>query len=211
MAIKIAGEIASNAARRLGHELVVGLETLNKATDKTLLDAFKEARGYIEGGMLNEKDTLDSVLQLAADKTGVAAYIVQMKKSVDAVGGAHLATLQAHMEAMARKVGTKPVKIELADAERKAMKVVPKTTAKVTAEGFQGYRKYLDQVPAEERAKYPYAAEVFTANELQLLINGRHNVLELKTLLDAQSQRKSTVQGIMNYLQILKIAGLVEF
>ncbi len=211
MAVKIAGEIASNAARRLGHELVVGLETLNKATDKTLLDAFKEARGYIEGGMLNEKDTLDSVLQLVADKTGVGAYVAQMKKSVDAVGGAHLATLQAHMEAMARKLGTKPVKIELTDAERKAMKVVPKTTAKVTAEGYQGYRKYLDQVPAEQRAKYPYAAELFTANELQLLINGRHNVLELKTLLDAQSQRKSTVQGIMNYLQILKMAGLVEF
>jgi aminopeptidase YwaD len=211
MAIKIAGEIASNAARRLGHELVVGLETLNKTTDKNLLDAFKEARGYIEGGMLNEKDTLDSVLQLAADKTGVGAYVAQMKKSVDAVGGAHLATLQAHMEAMARKLGTKPVKIEWSDLERKAMKVIPKTTAKVTAEGYQGYRKYLDKVPAEQRAKYPYAAELFTANELQLLINGRHTVLELKTLLDAQSQRKSTVQGIMNYLQILKMAGLVEF
>jgi len=211
IAVKIAGEIASNAARRLGHELVVGLETLNKATDKNLPDAFKEARGYIEGGTLNEKDTLDSVLQLASDKAGVGAYIAQMKKSVDAVGGAHLATLQAHMEAMARKLGTKPVKIDLTDAEKRAMKVVPRTTAKVTAEGYQGYRKYIDQVPADERAKYPYGGELFTTNELQLLINGRHNVLELKALLDAQSQRKSTVQGIMNYLQILKMAGLVEF
>lgn len=27
----------------------------------------------------------------------------------------------------------------------------------------------------------------------------------------AQSQRKSTIQGILNYLQILKMAGLVEY
>jgi hypothetical protein len=81
----------------------------------------------------------------------------------------------------------------------------------VTGEGHQGYQKYLSQVPQAERAKFPYAGELFTTNELQLLINGKHNVLELKALLDAQSQRKSTIQGILNYLQILKIAGLVEY
>jgi aminopeptidase YwaD len=211
MAVKIAGEITSNAARRLGHYLVVGLEALNKADAKSLLDAFKEARGYVEGGMLNEKDTLDSVLQLASDKASVGAYVAQMKKSVDLVGAAHFATLQAHMEAMAKKLAIKPVKIEMNDLEKKAMKVIPKTTAKVKAEGQGGFQKYLNAVPAAERAKYPYQAELFTTAELQLLINGRHNVLELKSLLDAQSQRKSTVQGIMNYLQILKLAGLVEF
>jgi hypothetical protein len=211
MAVKIAGEIASNAARRLGHYLVVGLEALNKADDKNLLDALKEARGFVEGGVLNEKDTLDTVLQLAADKTSVGTYVAQMKKSVDTVGAAHLGTLQAHADAMAKKLGTKPVKIELTEAEKKAMKVIPKVTAKVTGEVHQGYQKYLQAVPQAERAKYPYQAELFTTNELQLLINGKHNVLELKALLDAQSQRKSTVQGIMNYLQILKLAGLVEF
>ncbi len=211
MAVKIAGEIASNAARRLGHSLVVGLEALNRATDKTLLDAYKEARGYIEGGILTEKDTLDTVLQLAADKAAVGAYVAQLKKSVDAVGAAHLGTLQAHMEVTAKRLGTKPVKIELTELEKKAAKIVPRTTAKVMAEGYQGYRKYLDAVSTDEKAKYPYAAELFTANELQLLVNGKHSVLEIKSLLDAQSQRKSTVQAILNYLTILKLAGLVEY
>jgi len=211
MAVKIAGEIASNAARRLGHYLVVGLETLNKAADKNLLDAFKDARSYVEGGVLNEKDTLDSVLQLAADKAGIGAYVAQMKKSVDAVGAAHLAALQAHMEAMAKKLGVKPVRIELSEQDKAAMKIVPKTTAKLKAEIHQGYAKYLAAVTPEQRLKFPYAGEISSTNELQLLINGKHNVLELKALLDAQSQRKSTVKGIVNYLQILKAAGLVEF
>ena len=211
MAVKIAGEIAGNAARRLGHFLNIGLETLNRADDKTLLDALKEARGYIEGGVLNEKDTLDSVLQLATDKAMVGAYVGQMKKSVDAIGAAHLGTLQAHMEAMARKLGTKPVAIALSDDDKKALKIVPRTTDKVKAEGYQGYQKYIQGVSSADRAKYPYQGELFTPAELQLLINGKHNVVEIKALLDAQSQRKSTVKGIMNYLQILKLTGLVEF
>ncbi len=211
MAVKIAGEIGSNAGRRLGHQLAAGLETLNRAEAKTLLDSYKAARAFVEGAMVNERDTLDSVLQLATDRANVAAYIAQMKKSVEAIGAAHLATLQTHMEAVAKKLGTKAVKIELSDLEKKAMKIVPKLTAKVTGEIHQGYQKYLNQVSQAERAKFPYAGEVFTTNELQLLVNGKHNVLELKALLDAQSQRKSTVQGILNYLQILKMAGLVEF
>ena len=91
------------------------------------------------------------------------------------------------------------------------MKIVPRTTVKMTAAGHQGYQKYLSAVPQDQRLKFPYTGELFTTNELQLLINGKHNVLEIKSLLDAQSQRKSTVKGIMNYLQILKLAGLVEF
>jgi len=211
MAVKIAAEITGNAARRLGHYLNVGIEILNRADDKTLLDAYKEARTYIEGGVLNEKDTLDSVLQLATDKAAVGAYAASMKKSVEAIGAAHLVTLQAHMEAMARKLGTKPVAIVLSDDEKKVQKIVPRTTAKVMAEGYQGYQKYIQAVSAEDRAKYPYQGEVNTPAELQLLINGKHNVLEIRALMDAQSQRKSTVKGIMNYLQILKLAGLVEF
>jgi len=211
MAVKIAGEIASNAARRLGHQLVVGLETLNRATDKDLLDSYKAARAYVEGAAINEKDTLDSVLQLVADKTGIGGYIAQMKKSVEAISAAHLATLQAHMEAVVKKLGTMPAKIVMTDLEKKATKIIPRLTAKVTGEIHQGYQKYLSAVPQAERAKYPYSGELSSSNELQLLVNGKHNVLELKALLDAQSQRKSSVQGILNYLQILKIAGLVEY
>jgi len=211
MAVRLGGEIASNAARRLGHQLVVGLEALNGAKADGLAEAYRYGRAVVEAAVINEKETLDSVLQLAADKASVGAYLAQMKKGVDALGAAHLATLQAHMEAAAKKLGQKPVVLVLSDVEKKAMKVVPRATAKVREGGYQGYRNLLNAVPAEERAKYPYASEVSDTNELQRLCNGKHNVLELKALLDAQSTRRSTVQGIMNYLQILKLAGLVEF
>jgi len=210
-AVKIASEIASNAARRLGHQLAVGLETLNRADAKSLPDAYRSARAYVEGAVMNERETLDSALQLAADKTAVGGHIAQMKKSVDAIGAAEIAAIDAHMGASAGRLGTTSVKLVPSAAEQKAAKIIPKPTAKVTAEGYQGYRKYIDQIPPDERAKLPYAAEVSSPAELQLLINGKHSVLDIKTMLDAQSQRTSTIQGILNYLQILKAAGLVEY
>ena len=186
-------------------------QTLAAADAKTFEDAYKNARAYIEAGVINEKDTLDSVLQLAMDKAGVGVYVAQMKKSVDAVGAAELAALQTSMESAAKALSVKPVALVLSDAEKAAMKVIPKPTAKITQNGYQGYRDFINQVPQDTRAKYPYAAEVPNTSELQLLVNGKHSVLDIKKLLDAQSTRKSTLQGITNYLQILKLAGLVEF
>ncbi|MDD8025108.1 MAG: M28 family peptidase [Acidobacteriota bacterium] len=210
-AIKLAGEIASNAARRIGHQMVVGLEALNGANAAGLVEAYKTARTYVEGAVINEKDTLDSVLELAGDKAAVGAYVGKMKTSVEAVGAAELAALQAHMEAAAKRLGAKPVVLQITDEEKKAAKIVPRPTAKVTAEGYGGYRKFINEVSAADKAKYAYAGEVSNPTELQLLVNGKHSVLEIRSLLDAQVTRKSTIKGIINCLTILKLAGLVEF
>jgi aminopeptidase YwaD len=213
MAVKIAGEIASNATRRLGHYLVAGLETLNKAEAKTFEDFYRDARTFVEAGVLNEKDTLDSVLQLVSDKAGIGAYVEKLKKSVEAVGAANLAALQAHMEIAAKGLGVKPVALVPTEAEKKAAAVKPRPTAKVTTAGYQGYRDAITAVPADVRTKYPYAAGAGNTGELNLLINGKHSILDIKKMLDAQGTggRKSTIEGITNYLQVLKAAGLVEF
>jgi aminopeptidase YwaD len=211
MAMKIAAEIASNATRRVGHYMVAGLETLNGAEAKTLEEAYRNARAYVEGGAINEKDTLDSVLQLATDKAGVGAFVARLKKAVDGVATADLAAIEARMEIVAKGLGVKRVALVLTEAEKQAMKVVPKVTAKLTSGGYQGYREAITAIPAEIRTKYPYVAGVGNTGELNLLINGKHSVLDIKKLLDAQYTRKSTLEGIMNYLQNLKAAGLVEF
>ena len=211
MAITIAGETTSNGTRRLGHYLVAGLETLNRAEEKTLEDAYRSSRAYVEAGVINEKETLDSILQLAADKVKVGNYIAQMKKTVETVGAAELATLQTHLDATAKRLGVKPVVLVITDLEKKAMKIIPKPTAKVKEGGYQGYRQYVDKIRQAEGAKFPYAGEVSNTAELQLLINGKHTVLDIKKLLDAQATRKASIQGILNYLEILKMAGLVEY
>jgi hypothetical protein len=63
----------------------------------------------------------------------------------------------------------------------------------------------ITAVPAAERAKYPVAGKdlaLANANELQLLIDGRRSVLDIKKMLDAQYERKSTLQAIFNHIEV---------
>ena len=215
MAVRIASETASNAARRLGHQFVVGLEELNSAKVESLGESFKSARACVEAALVNERETLDSVLELATDRAKVGAHIAKMKKATEAVAAAHLAALQAHLEMVAAGLGSKPVVPVLSDLEKKAAKMVPRPTSKVRAEGYRGYTKFIEQVPKEEKAKFPYAQfgpTDFMGNtaELHCLINGSHTVLDIRKMLDAQSQRKANLQNIINYIQVLRLAGLVE-
>ncbi len=214
-AIRIASETASNATRRLGHQFAVALEDLNSAKAESLADAYKSARARVETALINEKETLDTVLELASDKNRVGSHIAKMKNAVQAVAAAHLAALQAHMEAVAARLGLKPVAVVLSDLEKKAARMIPRPTARVRAEGYRGYVKWIDQVPKEEKAKYPYSqfgSGDFVGNtaELHCLINGSRSVLEIKRMLDAQSPRQASLQQVMNYIQVLRLAGLVE-
>ncbi len=211
-AMRIAGETASNGTRRLGHQFILGLEQLNNATVDTLPEAYRMARAYVEASQRNELDTLDSIMELADDEAAVGAHVGQMKSTIDAVATAHLSAIDAHMNVVADRLGTEPVTIVLTDLEQRAMTVVPSQTALVKANGYRGYQEFIMAVPAEERAKLPYSRQdVANTGEVQLLIDGTMNVYQIKQALDAQNRRPSDLQAIFNFLEVLKLAGLVEF
>jgi hypothetical protein len=212
MAMQIAAETASNGTRRLGHQFVMGLEQLNSATPETLTEAYRMARVYVEASLRNELDTLDSIMELAEDEAAVGAHVDEMKATVDAVASAHLKAIDAHMKVVADRLGVDPVVLQLSDLEKRATTVIPSQTDLVKANGYRGYQQYIMDVPAEERARYPYGREgISNTSELQLLIDGKTSVWDIKKALDAQSQRSSDLQEIFNYLEVLKLAGLVEF
>jgi hypothetical protein len=163
---------------------------------------------------MSEKETLESVLELAPGETRLSGYVARMIKAVDGVGASGLAALDTHRAAVAQALGVKPLPLVPTDLEKKAAKLVPRPTAKVRAEGYREYQKYITAVPAAERAKYPVMGKdlvVGNTAELQLLVNGRHSALVIKKMLDAQSERRSTLQAVLNQLEILKLAGLVEW
>jgi hypothetical protein len=165
----------------------------------------------VSTAVTNEKDTLGSVLELAKNKTAVGSYVAKMQKTIDAVGAAHMEALKAHMETVSKNLGVKPVKILWTELEKKAAKMIPKPTAKVKENGYRGYLEFIRKVPAEESKKYPYSRrDIGSTSELQCLINGKRSILEIKNMLDAQYSRESKLQAVINYIQILKLAGLVE-
>lgn len=212
MAIKIAGETASNGTRRLGHKLAVGLEILNQADAETLASSYKKARLQVEMAMINEKETLDTILELATNKKAVGQYIRQMQNTIDSIGRSHLSVLQTHMNAAANRLGTRPVRVQLSEMEKKAARIVPKPLAAIKQNGYRAYRDLIEQVPKEQKAKYPYGRDgIGSTSELQCLINGKRTALEIRNMLDVQYERKSNIESILNYLQVLKLAGLISF
>jgi hypothetical protein len=213
-AARIAAEIAANATRRLGHQLNVAVETLNRAKAETLAEDFRVARGVVEGAVVAEKDTLASVAELAPASRDLAARIGQLAKAVEGVGAAALSALEAHGASAAAALGAKLGPIAPTDLEKRAAKLVPRPTAKVRQGGYREYQKYISAVPAAERAKYPTSGKdlaVASSSELQLLVNGRHSALDIKKMLDAQHERRSSLQAVVNSLEILRLAGLVEW
>ncbi|MBE3129606.1 MAG: M28 family peptidase, partial [Acidobacteria bacterium] len=82
-AVKVAGEVVSNATRRLGHQLVVSLETLNRATAESFGADARFARDILEAAVMNEKDTLGSVLELAPGDASLSGHLAKMAKAVD--------------------------------------------------------------------------------------------------------------------------------
>jgi aminopeptidase YwaD len=226
MAAKIAGEITSNGTARIGHALVRGLEALNGAKTEDFAESYRSGRAYIAAAVLNEKDTLATVQQLATDKKVIAEYVAAMQKSIDDIGKAHLNSLETHMKAVARRLNAAPVVLQMTDLEKQAAKMVPKPTARVKERGQGGYREYFpgpgpapanataEQIKIREaadaaRAKFPTKGRVNTG-ELQLLVNGVHSALDIKYMLDAQGQSKNELQDVINYLEQLKAVGLIE-
>jgi len=210
----IAGEIASNATRRLGHTLVGAMQALNKATPDTFAEDSAYARGIVEAAVMNEKETLGSVLELAPGAASLSGHVTRLAKAVDGVGAATIAALDAQRAGVARKLGVKALPPVASDLEKRAARIVPRPTAKVREGGYREYQKLLTAVPAAERAKFPMAGQglaLANPGEVHLLVNGRRSALDIKKMLDAQNERRSTLQAVINYLEILKAAGLVEW
>ena len=211
MAINIAGEITSNGVRRLGHQLIVAMENLNAAKVDNFNDAYKMAKLTLECAIANEKATLESVLELASNKRMVGEYITKMKNNIDEIGKTHLAAIETHTLAVAKRLNTAPAQIILADLDKEAAKIVPKPTKRIQEKGYRGYREYIEKIPDEERDKYPYSRrEIASSSELQLLIDGKRSILDIKNCLDTQYSRKSNLQDVINYIEVLRLAGLVE-
>jgi aminopeptidase YwaD len=211
---EIASEIASNATRRLGHTLAAAIEALNGATAGSFVEDSRYARDILEAAVMNEKETLASVIELAPGAPALTGHVAKLAKAVDGVGAAGLSALEAHRAAVAGKLGVKAAPLVASELEKRAAKIVPRPTAKVRQGGYREYQKLLTAVPAADRAKFPVAGKdlaLANPSELQLLVNGRHSVLDIKKMLDAQNERRSTLQAVLNYLEILKLAGLVAF
>jgi hypothetical protein len=83
--------------------------------------------------------------------------------------------------------------------------MIPKPTDKV-----RGYYRssWMASVSREEQRELT-TISYRKIRELRALINGKRSVLEISRILDAEYETPTHVQDVMNYMTLLKKAGLI--
>jgi hypothetical protein len=208
MASKIAGETYSNSIRRMGIQQGRAIDELSKLKADNLASGYKRIRGYIEGSLLNETETIETALELAPKDANLAATVALQTAQLKKMAEGQLLVLDQEMKQLASKLGVAQVVIKADELEKKAMTVIPVATAKVKESGYGGYRQFMPRLSREQMAASS-VSEVANTSELERLCNGKHNAIQIKQMLDTQFARESSLKGILDYIELLKTAGLV--
>ncbi len=207
MAIKIAGETYSNAIRRMGMQQGRALDELAKLQSGNLEAGYKKIRGYIEGALQNEIETIQSTLELAPADAGLVAMVNLQTTQLKNMAAGQLLILDQEMKHVASKLGVPAIVLKADDLERKALTIIPIETPKVKESGYNGYRQFMPTMTREQSAAA--YRDIANTGELERLCNGRHNAFQIKQMLDTQYPKESSLKAILDYIEILKGAGLV--
>jgi len=209
MAISIGETTFSYATKRFGIEIARAVDELKNADAKNFEAVCKKVSSYLETTGKNEKATVASIKELAPESEKLQNQLDVLIASLDQVFLANQAILNAKIEMKATELGQKIPSQKLLKLEKTADEIVPSTTDELKSAGFR-IERTIYELPEETRLKYPYRGIVNTT-ELCALINGKNSALDIKKMLDTQYRRESELQSILNYLELLKIKGLVQF
>lgn len=210
-AVKIASEVAANAAKRMAIKMRYDLSLLNGATSDNFASLYRSAKFNQDAMLKNEIATLATVMELAPASVALKGLISTMQESVKSAWAANGKNIDAAMKVKASSLGVAPIKsIALSAAEKAAAKVYPRSTAKVKETGYG----VLRTVPAETMAKYGFdkRGAVNHGGEIaKLTVGGTNSILDIKKMLDAQFPNPDSLETITKYLEMLKEAGLVTY
>jgi len=212
MASKIACEVAGNALGRIGRQVTRAMYELDKAQTEDFESIYKRTKGFIEATLLNEKATLASTKELAGNSASFGSYIARQTVSVESSGKAAISTFDSYAENKAKSLGLSGTAFKPTDQEILAGKIIPKMTSLVTERSYMGYSEILASLDPKVKEKYPVKGRGMDNVELGRLCNGMNSALDIKKMLDAQmKQGENDLRNIMNYLYLLREAGLVTF
>jgi aminopeptidase YwaD len=210
IAAKITGEVLGNAQHRIGHQLTISSRNILDANTENLAEVYKKAIADVEAVVLNEKQTSESVSELARGE-GFSAYISMNVKQLDDIRQSNLLSLKQQMELRAGSLLIDPIKLTVSKEEKAASKIIPLPTELVRADGYRGYSDILGARMEQLKEKYPHPSVARYSREVNLLCNGSNSVLDIKKLVDVQQPDNVELIDLMNYLEILKAAGLVRW
>ena len=209
-AMKIAADVAGNSQARNGKQLQRSVDLLDMASKENFENFYKLAKSYIEASIINEKATIETVQELAPSSALVKDGITKLTASADAAGKASLDAFNSYALTKARLLGIASIAFKPTETEIKAKTIIPRSTPLVMEAGYRGYSQVVAKLDPQVRSKYPLKGRSLDTQEIGRLCNGRNSALDIKKLLDAQLKSGEVeLQDVINYIYILKEAGLV--
>lgn len=208
IATKIATEIFGNSMHRMGHQLSISNNAIADANAANLAAIYKKETSKIDAIFMNEKETMATVAELGSP--ALKKYLNAQTKRIEDIYKGNLKVTEEQMMMTSSMLSIPAVKLKLTDLEKKAQKLIPVPTDIVRG-GYGAYRKPLTNLSKEIKERYPYKSLKRSSGELRLLCNGKHNALEIKKMIEAQYPYDLEMQDVLNYLALLKEAGLVEY
>jgi len=207
-AVRIAGEIAANAGRRLAWQLSRALQRIDQANASTLVADAHRARIYIAAAQKNETNTLETVRELAPADRNLSEAVASWKVAVAKAARIQYAMLDTYLRNKARALSVPPPVERLSAEEKRALGIIPQMTPLF----FQSQPKeeidLFVSLPEAERMtitqmRLPYL------NDFLAAIDGRNTLLDLLWMAEAQYDLTPSIAEMMRILQILKQAGLL--
>jgi len=225
-ALKIASEVASNAAKRLAVMQETGAIRLSEATADNFQETFKRAVYNLDAYALNDIATLSSVLELAPSDAALKKYIDAQALNIENIKKLNQKSLEELAKARADELKTAFKPVSLTADELKASKIFPKATSLASEKGGSALR----DIPRETMIKHgvrpprswrqslsdiverPVGVVITNGVEIaRLTKSGKNSILDIKKMLDAQFPEAESLEDVTRYLELLKDAGFVTF
>jgi len=210
MALRIAGEVAGNASSRIGKQVQRAMNEIELAKKEDFEVLYKKTKGYIEAATNNEKATIATTSELAQNLTAYNITLNKIIASTEAVGKTAVSTFDSYADLKAKSLGLAGIASKPTELEIKAKTIMPKVTTLLTEKSYRGYSEVLTKLDPKVRETYPVKERGLDTQELGRLCNGKNSALDIKKLLDTQLRQGETdLQDVINYIYVLKEAGLV--
>ena len=120
------------------------MDELAKATPGEFPKIYKKAKYYLDASFENEKQTLESIDELAPGSDNVKSCIEVHAKNLELSYNANKGALKGQMAIIAGVGNLEPANIELTDLEQQASEIIPRVSPKVAESDFRIERGIRD-------------------------------------------------------------------
>ncbi|MFC2096990.1 M28 family peptidase [Bacteroidota bacterium] len=208
---RMATEITSNASGRLNHQLDRGTEELVRSDEGNFEHIYKKVYGYIQAVGINQRATINSLIELASEQKAVSVFLDEKEKNISDFEKINIELINSYAQTRANELGIKFQSYSPNTSEENAKKIIPVPTKKIRENGYRGYQNAINEAIKKTQINYTDRNFRRAATEVQLLCDGKNSALDIKKLLDTENKFETKIEDIVAHLNILKEAGLVSF